>query len=122
MNTRATFTDAQNTFHALLDKAETRSLNSGNKLRSALLETLYLFESDYFGIPLVKGIDDKDSFKASIIRKRFNKKLKEDVIEAIIALAIEKKDDKDYLERVEQSLFTFISVALKYPNTKNLTK
>ena len=119
MNTTTTnYTNAEVAYFDLLNKADKRSINSGNKLRSALLQTMYLFESDYFGSVLLKGIDDKDRFKVSITRKRRGKKFKECVIETIIALAQERKDDKDYLKRVEDSLFTFVSAALKYPGVK----
>jgi hypothetical protein len=109
------YTNAEVAFFDLLNKADKRSVNSGNKLRSALLQTMYSFESDYFGSALLDQISNKDGIKASVARKRLGKKFKENVIEAIITLAQEKKDDKDYLKRVEDSLFTSVSIALKYP-------
>ena len=118
MNTTTTnYTNAEVAYFDLLNKADKRSINSGNKLRSALLQTMYLFESDYFGSVLLEEftVEEKDRYKASVARKRFGKKFKEDVIEKIITLAQERKDDKDYLKRVEDSLFTFVSAALKYP-------
>ena len=118
MNTKLTFTDLEKAFNDLLDKAETRSLNSGTKLLTALLQTLYVFQSDFIDDRLLL-VGDGHSFRITAAKYRLSKrKLKDSVIELIMALAQEKKDDKKYLERVEQSLFMHISITLKYPNAK----
>ena len=115
--TTRTFTDAEVAYFKYLNKADSKSLNSGNKLRSALLQTMYSFESGYYWL----GGDREatDLFIVERARERLSKfKLKNSVIEAIITLAQEKKDDKEYLERVKASLFTFIRVNLQYPGTR----
>lgn len=118
MNTKLTFTDLEKTFNALLNEADKRSLNSGINLVSALLQTLYVFQSDFIDDGLLIN-NDGEGFRIFTAKYRLNKrKLKENVIESIMTLAQEKKDDKEYMERVEQSLFMRTSIILKYPNAK----